>query len=111
MVELLLLAPFLDKHLSAVEDEALEQALTAVGWDPSQPDDVCLNSAFEVAREASTCELKTYEFMKERASVLKSAGEAALAHEWLIRILGSDGLSHHESYFIKQAESQLFDGR
>jgi len=34
MVELLLLAPYLDKHLSLVEDEALEQALRAVGCSP-----------------------------------------------------------------------------
>lgn len=109
MVEILLLAPYLDKHLSLVEDAALEQALTAVGWNPSRPDDVCLTSAFAVVREAGTCDLKTHEFMQQRTAILKSAGEAHLAFEWLGRILGSDGMSQNESYFLKQAKSQLFD--
>jgi hypothetical protein len=109
MVELLLLAPYLDKHLSLVEDEALERALTAIGWNPSRPDDVCLGSAFALVREAGTCELKTYEFMRERTAILKSAGESTLAFEWLGRILGSNGLSADESHFLKQAKSLLFD--
>lgn len=109
MVELLLLAPYLDKHLSLVEDEALEQALKAVGWNPSRPDDVCLTSAFAVVREAGSCELKTHEFMLERTAILRSAGESNLAFEWLGRILGSDGMSQNESFFLKQAKSQLFD--
>lgn len=109
MVELLLLAPYIDKHLSDVEDKALEQALIAVGWSPAQPDDVCLTSAFAVVREVGSCELKTYEFMRERTAVLRAAGKSALAFEWLGRILGSDGMSESESHFLMQVKSQLFD--
>ena len=109
MVELLLLAPYLDKHLSLVEDEALERALTAIGWSPTRPDDVCLTTAFAAVREAGTCELKTYEFMRERAAMLRSAGESALAFEWLGRILGADGMSADESHFLTQAKSLLFE--
>jgi hypothetical protein len=109
MVELLLLAPYLDQHLSLLEDEALERALTAIGWSPSRPDDVCLTTAFATVREACSEGRDTQSFMRERAAVIRSAGQSALALEWLGRILGSDGLSERESHFLQQARSQLSD--
>ncbi|MCF7675652.1 MAG: hypothetical protein K9N23_09165 [Akkermansiaceae bacterium] len=107
-VELLLLAPYLDKHLSMVEDEALERALTAIGWSPTRPGDACLPTAFALVREAAANELKIDEFMRERTAIIRSAGESSLAFEWLGRILGSDGMSGTESYFLQRAESLLF---
>jgi hypothetical protein len=109
MAELLLLAPYLDKHLSTLEDEALERALTAIGWSPSRPGELCLTSAFAKVREAADCEMKTDQFMCERAAVIKAAGESSLAFEWLGRILGSDGFSSAESGFLQRAKCLLFD--
>jgi hypothetical protein len=107
MVELLLLAPYLDKHLSMLEDEALERALTAIGWNLSSPGDLCLTTAFAKVREAGDCEIKTDQFMCERAA--KAAGESSLAFEWLGRIIGSDGVSGSESGFLQRAKYLLFD--
>ena len=109
MVELLLLAPYLDKHLSILEDEALERALTAVGWNPSRPGELCLTSAFAKVREAGDCEAKTDQFMRERAAVIKAAGESSLAFEWLGRIIGADGVAGAESRFLQRAKHLLFD--
>lgn len=109
MVELLLLAPYLDKHLSLLEDEALERALTAIGWNPSRPGDVCLTTAFAKVREAGDCEIKTDRFMCERTAVIKAAGESSIAFEWLGRIIGSDGVSRAESGFLQRARNLLFD--
>ncbi|MCU0752054.1 MAG: hypothetical protein MUC40_03305 [Akkermansiaceae bacterium] len=108
-VELILLAPYLDSHLSLTEDEVLEKALQAIGWSSSQPGGLCLTSAFAAAREASSCELKADEFMQARAAVLKAAGESSLAFEWLGRILGSDGMTGGETRFLQRAKSLLFD--
>lgn len=108
-VELILLAPYLDSHLSMTEDEVLEKALQAIGWNASQPGGICLGTAFATVREAASCELKTDEFIKTRAAVLKAAGGASLAFEWLGRILGSDGMSGEENRFLKRAKSLLFD--
>lgn len=109
MVELLLLAPYLDNHLSAIEDEVLERALRAIGWNPSKAGDVCLTTAFSVVREAGSSELKTETFMQERTAVIRSAGEAALAFDWLGRILGSDGMAESENQFLQRAKCLLLD--
>ena len=108
-VELVLLAPYLDNHLSMTEDEVLENALRAIGLDASRPGGIDLGGAFATVREAAGCELKTDEFMQSRAAVLKAAGESALAFEWLGRILGSDGVTGGENRFFKRARNLLFD--
>jgi len=108
-VELLLLAPSLDDHLSVIEDETLERALTAIGWSPTRPGDASLPTAFALVREATSSELKTDEFMRERTAIIRSAGESSLAFEWLGRILGSDGMAGTENQFLQRAESLLFE--
>jgi hypothetical protein len=109
MVELLLLAPYLDKHLSVLEDEALERALTSIGWNPSRPGELCLTTAFAKVREVGDCEIKTDQFMCERAAVIKAAGQSSVAFEWLGRIIGSDGVSGTEKGFLQRAKCLLFD--
>ena len=108
LAELLLLAPYVDTHLSVVEDEALERAMISIGWNPHKPGELCLSTAFALVREAGGDELKTDEFMRERTALVKAAGESSLAFEWLGRILGSDGLSGDENRFLQRAKSLLF---
>lgn len=108
-VELLLLAPYVDQHLTTVEDEALERALTAIGWSPTRPEDVSLPDAFALVRAVAGDPLKIGDFMRERAATIRSAGESSLAFEWLGRILGSDGMSSDESHFLQQAKCLLLD--
>jgi hypothetical protein len=108
LAELLLLAPYLDKHLSLDEDEMLESALKAIGWDPGNPGNISLPAAFALVREAGSDETKTFEFMRERAAIVKSAGDSDLAYEWLIRILGSDGTSVEETRFLSQIKPMLY---
>lgn len=109
LIELLLLALYRDNHLSLLEDEALEKALRAIGWNASNPSDVSITAAFATAREACSCELKSEEFIKARASVIKASGESSLAFEWLGRILGADGMSGGENRFLRHAKQLLFD--
>ncbi|MCP5532832.1 MAG: hypothetical protein H7A48_06645 [Akkermansiaceae bacterium] len=65
--------------------------------------------AFGLVRPSCSCKLKTDEFLVERTSILKSAGESSVAFDRLVWILGSDGLSSDESRFLTQAKSPLFD--
>jgi hypothetical protein len=109
IVELLLLAPYLDKHLSLAEDAALERALKKIGWSASRPGDVSLTAAFDAARHAGSSELKTRQFMEERAAVIKAAGMSSVAFEWLGKILGSDGMAGSENSFLNRAKALLFD--
>lgn len=109
LVELLLLALYLDNHLSLLEDSVLEDALKAIGWSATNPEDVSITAAFATAREAGSCEMKTEEFLQQRASLLKGTGEATLAYNWLGRILGSDGISGAESRFLNRAKTLLFE--
>lgn len=109
LAELLLLAPYLDNHLSALEDEVLERAMIAIGWNPHKPGDLCLSTAFALVREAGACEIKADTFMCERTAIVRSAGESATAFEWLGRIIGSDGVSGAESGFLQRARNLLFD--
>jgi hypothetical protein len=109
MVELLLLAPYLDKHLSLLEDEALERALLAIGWNPSRPEELSLTTAFAKVREVADCEVKCDEFICERAAVIKAAGQSSLAFGWLGRIIGSDGVSATEGGFLTRVKCLLFD--
>ncbi len=108
LAELLLLAPYVDTHLSVVEDEALEKAMISIGWNPHQPGGLCLATAFALVREAGANELKTFDFMRERTALVKAAGESSLAFEWLGRIVGSDGLSEDENRFLQKAKALLF---
>jgi hypothetical protein len=109
LAELLLLAPYLDSHLSVLEDEALERAMIAIGWNPHKPKDLCLGTAFALVRDAGACEIKADTFMRERTAIVRAAGESATAFEWLGRILGSDGMSGQENRFLQRAKTQLFE--
>ena len=41
LAELLLLAPYVDAHLSVLEDDVVEKAMILIGWDPGNPEELC----------------------------------------------------------------------
>ncbi len=108
LIELLFLSLYLDNHLSLAEDEVLTSALDAIGWDSSQPREICILNAFAKAREASSCDLKTEEFLAVRADLIQRDGESAKALTWLSKILGSDGISPSEARFLARLEKRWF---
>lgn len=108
LIELLLLALYLDNHLSVGEDEAINQALDSLGWDSQQARDVCILKAFASARDAASCEEKTFEFLDARLKVIEKEGEQAAALTWLSKVLGSDGYTPAETHFLRQIEARLY---
>ncbi|MFC7338504.1 hypothetical protein ACFQY0_15015 [Haloferula chungangensis] len=108
IAELLTLAPYLDQHLTLDEEEVLEHALKAIGWDPQNPGKILLPNLIALAREVSADDEKTEAFMRERAATLKFSGDAELAYHWLTRVLESDGTSAKETRFLSQIKPMLF---
>jgi len=108
LIELLFLVLYLDNHLSVGEDDALNQALDALGWDSDQPREVWIFKAFSTAREAASCEAQTNLFLDSRLNVVEKNGEQASALTWLCRVLGSDGFTPAETNFLRRIEARLF---
>ncbi len=108
MVELLFLALYLDEVLTMAEDEELDHALEALGWDSPLPRDKFMLQAFSVAREASACPIKTDEFLAARVGQIISDGEQAFAMTWLSKVLAVDGLTELEKRFLTQMEALLY---
>lgn len=108
IIELLFLALYQDDHLSIEEDSMLDKALKALGWEESEKTGPSVGKAFAAVREANAREETKETFLVERAARIKSAGESALALEWLGKVLGSDGLDRREELFLERTKDMLF---
>ena len=108
IIELLFLALYQDDRLSLAEDEVLTSALDSIGWDSPQPREICVLNAFGVAREASTCAIRTEAFLVERTDVIKQSGDSATALTLLSKVLAADGLTLSEERFLSKIEKRLF---
>lgn len=109
LVELLFLALYQDGHLSIDEDNMLQKALTALGWQPEEITGPSVGQAFAAVREANSSDEKKELFLSERAASLRAAGQSSPAFEWLGKVLASDGLEPREERFLEQARKLLFD--
>lgn len=108
LVELLLLSLYLDDHLSLAEDDTLNEAMQAIGWESATPRDAFLLRAFSQVRGVAASPAESDAFVASRAAIIKEAGAAAPALTWLTRSLASDGISSGEKWFLTRLESQLF---
>lgn len=110
LIELLFLSLYLDDHLSIAEDNALESALQALGWDSPRPKEIFILNAFAKARKASGCESLANDFLLERSKIIRLGGESPTAFEWLGKILAADGVSMTEARFLDKLHVLLFPG-
>lgn len=110
IVELLFLSLYLDDKLTMAEDDTLDAALDALGWDSQLPRDKFLTYAYESARAASADAILTDSFLDTRADVITRGGAEAEALTWLSRILGSDGLTDAEKRFLDRLQARLYPG-
>lgn len=109
IVDLLFLALYQDDHLSIEEDGVLERALRALGWNEQEEAGPSVGAAFAAVREANSSDEKKEAFLQERASLLRGAGQAGVAFEWLGKVLGADGLMAPEERFLTRVQGLLFD--
>jgi hypothetical protein len=108
IIELLFLALYLDDRLTLAEDEVLTSALEVIGWDSPRPREICVLNAFGVARDASSCAIRTEAFLVERTDVIKQSGDSATALTLLSKLLAADGLTSAEERFLSKIEKRLF---
>lgn len=108
LIDLLFLSLYMDDHLSLAEDEVLNDALETLGWESPHPREKFIFKAFASAREAITSLDKTREFFDTRTAVIKKDGAEADSFTWLSKVLGSDGLTPTEKYFLGQLQERLF---
>lgn len=108
LIELLFVSLYMDNHLSLAEDEVLNDALDALGWDSPDPREDFIFKTFSDARDVAADELKTHEFLGSRTALIKSQCDEASALTWLYKVLGSDGISTSEKRFLGQIEASLY---
>lgn len=108
LIELLFLALYLDNHLSLAEDNVLNEALDSLGWESNVAREKFIFTAFEAARAVHAVPETTREFVISRADRIRAHGDEAVALTWMSKILGSDGLTPTEQYFLKTLEGHLF---
>lgn len=108
LIELLFLALYMDNHLSLAEDDVLNDALDSLGWESETSREKFIFKAFSAARAATDGGAKTDEFLISRADMLKGNGEEAAALTWLSKVLGSDGITPTEKYFLDRVEARLY---
>jgi uncharacterized tellurite resistance protein B-like protein len=108
LIELLFLSLYLDQHLSLTEDDVLTTAMDSLGWESPKPREQFILSAFAAAREASTCDLKTEQFLLGRVEIIKADGVQADALTWLYRVLGADGITASEQRFLNTLEARFY---
>lgn len=108
LIELLFLSLYMDNHLSLAEDEVLNDALDSLGWEGDSSREKFVFRAFSTARDAITSLEKTQEFFNTRTAIIKRDGEEAEALTWLSKVLGADGLTATEKYFLQQLEQRLY---
>jgi hypothetical protein len=108
LIELLFLSLYMDNHLSLAEDEVLNDALDSLGWDSPTSRENFIFKAFSSARDAMTSLEKTQQFFDARTAIIKKDGVEADSLTWLSKVLGADGLTATEKYFLKQLETRLY---
>lgn len=108
IIELLFLSLYLDQHLSLAEDDVLNDALDALGWESESPRERFIFTAFASAREASLDEWKSENYFNSRADLLKQDGGEGSALTWLSRVLAADGLTASEKRFLSRLEGRLY---
>ncbi len=105
IIDLLLLAIYIDGHLSLAESNEFNSAADSLGWESSTGPSVYISTATDRARNARTSEDSVAELIRFVALRLSSAGSKERALVLLNRLLTSDGKTEKEKVFFKQVEA------
>lgn len=105
IIDLLLLAVYIDGHLSLVESTEFDCAADSLGWESSTGPSIYFNNATDRARNASASEDSVAELIEFSAQRLNSKGSKERALVLLNRLLTADGKTEKEKAFFKQVEA------
>ncbi len=104
ILDLLLLATYVDDHLSLSESKEFDDAADALGWESNTGPSVYISNATGRARTARSSEAATSQFIDYVAERLISNGSKERALELLNRLFIADGKTDKEKAFFKQVE-------
>ncbi|MFT5837211.1 MAG: hypothetical protein ACI9ZV_000715 [Candidatus Azotimanducaceae bacterium] len=110
ILDLLLLATYVDGHLSLSETKEFDDAADAMGWESSTGPSVYISNATDRARTARSGKETTAEFINYVAARLGSSGSRERALELLNRLFLADGKTEQEKVFFKQVEAAFANG-
>lgn len=104
IVDLLLLAMYVDGHVSLSESQEFDAATDAMGWASTTAPSVYFSTATDRARSASSSEDSTAQLIQYVSERLQSVDARARAMDLLNRLFLSDGRTEKEKDFFKQVE-------
>jgi len=107
LLDLLLLSTFVDSHLSLKEDEALQAAIEAIGWEAEKPRDIFVLTGINRARAAADTDEATAKFIDARAGLFADTASRLAALEAIKGVLSNDGVADSETSFLKLVEKAL----
>jgi lysyl-tRNA synthetase class I len=107
IIDLLLLAIYVDDHLSLSESKVFDDAADSMGWDSTTGPSLYINNATERARTARSSEEGTARLINYVAERLSSVGSKERALELLNRLFMADGKTDTEKAFFKQVEASF----
>ena len=99
LLDLVIFSIFTDSHLSLKEDEALEAALAAIGWDAEKPREIFICNSMNRARRACDADAAGAEYIKARAATFTDAGSQGTAVDLLQKVFAADGTAASETEF------------
>jgi len=104
LLDLLVLASYMDNHISLTENQALESAINQIGWESPRPREIAFLNGVAAARAAAESADETAAFVQQRAALFVDAQVQAKALAFLNLVLERDGLSAEETEFFHQVK-------
>ncbi len=105
ILDLLLLATYVDDFLSLSETKEFDDAADSLGWESATALDVYISNATSRVRNARASEESVAELIAFVAQRLTSVGSKECALTLLNRLFMADGKTAEESAFFKQVEA------
>ncbi|WP_269524481.1 hypothetical protein [Coraliomargarita parva] len=107
IVDLLIMAVYVDSHLSLRESHEFDGLTDSLGWESGTAVDFYACNATNRVYGALSCEDSTREFVDFAAQRLKSKASRERALELLNKLFQSDGKTEAEAKFFKRVEASL----
>ncbi len=107
IVDLLIMAIYVDNHLSLAESKELEESTDALGWESVTDLETYISTATARARDARSDEGLRAEYINFVAERLTTYAGKERALELLNKVFLADGKNEVEKAFFKQVEAVL----
>ena len=105
--DILVLAMCIDGHFSLLEEEAIQQEISSIGWDENLSPDLHLSSAIARARDVAGSADAVKAYLEALVPVIGEAAIARFVVGETVKLLDSDGTNDDEGTFLSQLKSIL----